>query len=422
MKLICGLLGVITASHQVQWHLTQSARQPQQPHYYASRYEDARSSCGRCRHCARPCRPGPSPPNAKVTVASVSAAPEPSKTNDEVKGNWCNELIGTKTVTKQEKTGKTKLVATRCQPYEARCRRQTKRVPVTREVTVEVPEYEKRCCVGYTGSQCLERVVEQESSQSQVESPEQTIQTCDIVDTCTADMRHEMNNLVQSSLENIASIGAKHETKPVPGPRGPQGPPGSPGRDGINGEQGRPGEKGAPGLNGSPGQPGAQGIPGLAGAPGKDGAPGVCESECNNDSSVDIVEMKNLREQVDRLQKTVETLAEKLARNERLSNKVDAQTERLQMDFNSFSTQIQDSDYQTQVDVLKERMNSFEEDCNCNADSPSELPQLPEFSSGDHSGDLPDDEDIYPNFGSSIDYDPFYGGGHGTDQGVIEFK
>ena len=61
-----------------------------------------------------------------------------------------------------------------------------RRVPVYREVTVEVPQYEKRCCVGYTGSQCLERVVEKESSQSQVESPEQTIQTCDIVDTCTA--------------------------------------------------------------------------------------------------------------------------------------------------------------------------------------------------------------------------------------------
>ena len=43
--------------------------------------------------------------------------------SEEVQGNWCNEMVGTKTETRREKTGKYKTIATRCSPTQPKCNR-----------------------------------------------------------------------------------------------------------------------------------------------------------------------------------------------------------------------------------------------------------------------------------------------------------
>ena len=60
-----------------------------------------------------------------------------------------------------------------------------RRVPEYRQVEVEVPVYEKRCCVGYRGDDCLERDEMAASTPAPlVEDRGET--TCDVVDTCVS--------------------------------------------------------------------------------------------------------------------------------------------------------------------------------------------------------------------------------------------
>ena len=61
-----------------------------------------------------------------------------------------------------------------------------RRVPEYRQVEVEVPVYEKRCCVGYRGDECLERDEMAANTPAPLVEDRNGETTCDVVDTCVA--------------------------------------------------------------------------------------------------------------------------------------------------------------------------------------------------------------------------------------------
>ena len=61
-----------------------------------------------------------------------------------------------------------------------------RRVPEYRQVEVEVPVYEKRCCVGYRGDECLERDEMAANTPAPLVEDQNGETTCDVVDTCVA--------------------------------------------------------------------------------------------------------------------------------------------------------------------------------------------------------------------------------------------
>ena len=61
-----------------------------------------------------------------------------------------------------------------------------RRLPEYRVVEVEVPVYEKRCCVGYRGDECLERDEMAANTPAPLVEDRNGETTCDVVDTCVA--------------------------------------------------------------------------------------------------------------------------------------------------------------------------------------------------------------------------------------------
>lgn len=160
-----------------------------------------------------------------------------------------------------------------------------------KKVPQEKKKYEKRCCVGYTGSGCMERieptskVPEDEPAKSDDLNKDGQIFTCEDFSSCTEDIRADIKRL--------------QEAEPARGPRpdmpgntpcdcdpGPQGPIGTPGVNGENGEPGLRGLRGERGMQGKTivGQAGARGLPGPI------GVPGTCDDVCSSGQSAEDVE------------------------------------------------------------------------------------------------------------------------------------
>ena len=209
-----------------------------------------------------------------------------------------------------------------------------------KKVPQEKKKYEKRCCVGYTGSGCMERiepaskVPEDEPAKSDDLNKDGQIFTCEDFSSCTEgeclNLRSKLNvqldnkfyykfigrpmvvlfvrfcvhnaNIVsyQNTSEDIrADIKRLQEAEPARGPRpdmpgntpcdcdpGPQGPIGTPGVNGENGEPGLRGLRGERGMQGKTivGQAGARGLPGPI------GVPGTCDDVCSSGQSAEDVE------------------------------------------------------------------------------------------------------------------------------------
>lgn len=420
---ISQLLSVIgtVQSYQPTWHLTRSGDTQPRSYYHESRYQTARSvDCGACYHCPRPCpRSQDVPP---VRPPGQVHQPKKIKAKD-VEGNWCNEITGTRTQMKKEATGRYKTVATRCRPSQAGCQRKYERVPEYRQVEVEVPVYEKRCCVGYRGDDCLERdEVAAASTPAPLVEAQNGETTCDVVDTCVADIRATLaglrfsSNRVDSEKDELPGSvsqgprGPPGQTGPQgkrgpSGPAGPKGERGSPGLDGANGNDGRPGYpgrdgtdgdtiQGPPGKDGRDGNPGFDGIKGPAGPPGSpglDGEPGQCPSSCSSSGSPTslsddmigklMTEIQSLRtdQRIKEMQiadlenqykNVISDLLEKMSKIQKnyentatLASRTEAKQEIMDITLKSFQNQMWDGDYENRMDVMSTRMDQLERVC-----------------------------------------------------------
>ncbi|CAG5099485.1 Oidioi.mRNA.OKI2018_I69.XSR.g16543.t2.cds [Oikopleura dioica] len=172
-------------------------------------------------------------------------------------GNWCDEYVGNRTEIVEVPTGRYTTTMTRCEPGQANCQRHLRRIAETRKVEKQVRQYEKRCCVGYTGSDCTEREqiaspVSSENSGAIVPSEKSQIFTCADFHSCTADIRNSIIEL-EAGIRTISNEPYSRSQMPseIPGPEGPRGPAGHPGRAGPTGPPGLQGETGPPGPPGT---------------------------------------------------------------------------------------------------------------------------------------------------------------------------
>lgn len=217
-----------------------------------------------------------------------------------VQGNWCDEYIGNKTEIVEVPTGLYTTSMTRCSPGQANCQRQLRRIAQTEKVEKQVKQYEKRCCVGYTGADCTERVqlpspVSELHSGALLPSEKSQIFTCADFHSCTSDIRNSIMEL-EAGIRTISNDPGSQKYREQTILEGPQGP------TGRDGERGQPGHPGRTGAAGRPGPKGEAGLP---------GTPGVCPTECISSSSQthdsdDLIQERMVQERVESIKRELE--------------------------------------------------------------------------------------------------------------------
>jgi len=285
-----------------------------------------------------------------------------SRTMASPAGNWCDEYVGNFTVFVDVPTGEFVTSMTRCNPGQAGCHPQYRKIPKMKKVPQSRKKYEKRCCFGYTGDDCTERVERQElpAILPPNDPSKEMIFTCEDFRECTTDIRDDISRLERNQKEPMGGSCSCSD-----GESGPPGPKGEAGPRGLRGERGLQGKS----IVGKPGPPGPMGPEGL---------PGFCDATCTGGlSEFDVQSI--CKDVVAKLEQTIEA---KMEVNE---NRLD-----------TFEKHWADSDIINRVEDLEEEIrliNVPKTDSQTESETPPRGDQ--NESSGFGSGDESiDDEDL----------------------------
>lgn len=316
-------------------------------------------------------------------------------------GNWCDEYVGNFTVFVDVPTGEFVTSMTRCNPGQAGCHPQYRKIPKMKKVPQSRKKYEKRCCFGYTGDDCTERVERQElpAILPPNDPSKEMIFTCEDFRECTTDIRDDISRLERNQKEPMGGSCSCSD-----GESGPPGPKGEAGPRGLRGERGLQGKS----IVGKPGPPGPMGPEGL---------PGFCDATCTGGLSEfdvqsickDVVanqisqipklaaDMANLanryKESLAKMTRANQMLRERVAK---LEQTIEAKMEVNENRLDTFEKHWADSDIINRVEDLEEEIrliNVPKTDSQTESETPPRGDQ--NESSGFGSGDESiDDEDL----------------------------
>jgi len=264
-------------------------------------------------------------------------------------GNWCDENVGNYTVYINVPTGEFVTSMTRCTPGQAGCSPSFSKVQRMKKVPQIRKKIEKRCCFGYTGKDCTERVQKEPEKEELPEdepSPIGQIFTCEDFNACTEDIRSDIKRLKDSQVGR----GPRPDFGECECEEGPEGRPGPPGPKGATGPRGLRGERGIQGKS----IVGHEGPPGATGPAGPAGSPGVCDQTCTGvvtESDVGRICEEIVLSQLTQIPKLAAELANVLNANQHLTDRL--KSAQIEM------TMIKQS-LKAQIDVNEKRINSCE--------------------------------------------------------------